>query len=221
MVYAVSPSEIVSALNQEIITRTAGDLPNYPTVVAPAVSSSGINSIWTSSSLRFMGVDTSPQTRTVHTNIPYEESSVWFANGIWNMVCDSQGSSPAYYYSCSGDPMVNGNWGNKTTLFGSGSGGFAHQMGEPNVFIQGNTLYMTFLDITSSVVKMATAPITSPTTWTILATPVLTTANVNGGQASNSCIQFWNGTYYMFIEVDGGAQPGMYLATSSSLTATF
>lgn len=219
----VAPNELIGALYAGVaaLNKAEANLNASPVPPSTAGSSSGLQ--WRSSSPKYVGVDSAPQKRTVHTNIPYEESSVWWNPVLnnWGMYCDSQGSSPMYYYSCSGDPNVNGNWGNKTAVLGSGVGGMANQLGEPNAQIFGNTIYTTFLDITANVLRMCTAPLSNPTAITVLGTPVLATAAVNGGQASNCSTIYSNGVYYLFIEVDGGSSPGIYLGTATNYTGGF
>ena len=215
------PSDSVSLYNQLINSLNAQLLSGTATGPKPGVSNQ-----WFSSSLKYVDIVTGPQARSI---LPFngsnEEPSAWYANGLLNLVTSLGGSGPLQYYSCAGDPMVPENWSAPTNLFGSGTGGIANSVAEPNVYVEGETLYMTYLDTVANVLHMATASITAPTVWTTNATPVLASAIINNGATlSNAGMCKSGSTYYLFLEgnsAGGGNGAGLYLATSLSLSTAF
>jgi hypothetical protein len=155
-----------------------------------------------------------------------QEVSAWYANAKYNMLCTDSGA--LRYRSCTTDPTVAANWSAPTACIGGGNGGFAGNPGRSGVYVEGSTLYCYYLDISTNDVRVATAPITTPTVWTDVGI-VLSPPGGTGGGGNNFVVKDGS-TYRLFMEYvqqvswSGVGVINQYMtgmATSSTPTGTF
>lgn len=203
--------------------------PAGPVTVAPSTSapvSPAVGDVWLSSRVIDSKIDPSPSGRVAVKVSPGQEPSVWFANGLYNMIYTH---GPQFRYGSATNPMDPASWTFAGSAFlGSGAGGFANGVGHSGVFIEGSTLYLYFVDTTANTVRVATAPITTPTVWTVSGTVLMTA--ISGNPFGNLFVVKDASTYRLFVEYlktvtmpgDGVTVPWQTgMATSSSPTTAF
>ena len=89
------------------------------------------------------------------------------------------------------------------------------------IYIEGSTLILTYIDATANIIKQATAPISQPMNWTLNAsfnTPSFV------GQTANQWGSAWlmkdpAGLYHLFCEIGSGAMGGWQIAHATGPTS--
>ena len=205
-------------------TGPAGPVTVAPSVTVPA--SPNVGDVWMSARVADMVVNPSPSGRVAIKVSPGQEPSVWYYGGLYHMVYTH---GPQFRYGSATNPMDPASWSFAGSAFlGSGAGGFANGVAHSGVYIEGSTLYLYFVDTTANTVRVATAPITTPTVWTVSGTTLMTA--ISGGVFGNLFVVKDAGVYRLFVEylktdtmpgdgVTNSWQTGM--ATSSSPTTAF
>ncbi len=127
-----------------------------------------------------------------------QESNVWYANNQYNCLY-TDGAAHLSYRSCLGDPTIAANWSSATTCIGGGNGGESGTVGHSYVYIEGSTLYCYYIQLSSKNIMVATANITTPTTWGNNAT-IFTGVPGGGSSNGNCCVVKANGVYYLYQE---------------------
>lgn len=168
--------------------------------VIPAVlanASPSLGDMWFSSSLARLAADPSPSKR-FPLGITGQEQSVWYANGRFNNTFTNGAGHIAYTYCTASDPTVSANWAAPVEIMGGGAGGFAGTCARSYIYQESSTLYLFFLDLGTNNVRVATAALSNPLTWTLNGSTVIGPqgTGVNG----NICVVKDGSTYRMFLE---------------------
>ena len=165
-----------------------------PTPYPPATGQ-----FWLSSSVTNMGVSPGAAYRNIIIGGAIE-SSVWIANGLYNMMCFDPAGYQAYAYcSLTADPTVKANWSGLTDVIGQGLGGYAGTPQHSWVMVDGNNLYCYFADTSNQYMWVATASISAPTVWTTQGTQTSLLPSLHADNGNNAVVKY-NNTYYMFLE---------------------
>src|SRR5665213_460478 len=159
--------------------------------------------LWLSNSLQHMTVSPEANDRVPIVDgtidaTEYQEPSLWWANGVWNLAYTA---GAIKYRSCAGDPTVKANWSAPTNLFGAGVNGVAYTVARCYVAQFGATLYYYFVELTASTTwYVATAPAATPTVVTVLG--AVYTLPDGEAFAGNSAVVYdaGAGVYRMFHE---------------------
>lgn len=163
--------------------------------------------------------------------IPGQESSVWYANGQYNLIYTNGAAHLAYAF-CSADPTVAANWSSPVEVVGGGLGGQASTARHSYIYIEGGTLYCYYVNSTQDVL-VATAPATfsgSPT-FSAVGTVLAHGSIGNGNGTGNCCVCKSGSTYYLFQEaLSNTTNPNgegstnsfqIWSCTSTTATGTF
>ena len=159
---------------------------------------------WLSTSITNAAVSTGASYRNIIID-GCIESSVWIANGLYNLVCFNPslhvGGGVQAYQSCpyTADPTVAANWSAPVAIIGQGVGGYAGTPQHSWVLVDGQNLYCYFCDVNNQYGWCASANINAPTVWTTLGTQtsLLPGLHTNNG---NFCVVKYNGLYYMWLD---------------------
>ena len=131
-----------------------------------------------------------------------QELSVWYANGVYNATFTNGGSTISYMYN-STDPTVPSNWSTPFVVLGAGTGGQAGTCAHSYVYIEGGTIYIYYIELSSKNIRVAAAPLVfSPSSGPVFSAPTTVFTGVVGGGSANGncCVVKVAGTYYMFQE---------------------
>jgi hypothetical protein len=148
-----------------------------------------------------------------------QEPSVWYHNGRWHMIHTGGSSSPGLGYAWAINPR--GPWTKHTgPVLGQGTGGLAGGTYHTNVYVEGSTAYCYFPDLAAGgMLKVATADLSDPTTWTIVGTVM--DLPPNSSEFGNTFLVKEGSTYYLFYECEYSNNWQIGIATATSPTGTF
>lgn len=146
-----------------------------------------------------------------------QEPNVFTDGTTWHMVYTGGFSSPALGHATASTPA--GPWTKDAGPFlGQGHGGEAGAIGHANVYVEGTTVYYFYPSaINGGNLQVATAPLSNPTSITLVGTCLTTTASATGHV--NSYLIKDGSTYRMLFESKLSTTPPPTWATGYA-TAT-
>lgn len=175
--------------------------------IPPSVAAA--DAIWLSTALKHM--DPAPQPSMRNTILTRDQSyetgfvqepSVWRNGGKWHVI---YGCGAGVGYASSSSPK--GPWTKHSALvFGAGVGIAGAPMHQ-NIYIEGNTLYMTYIDSNAPTkFSQATASVDDPKTWTVNAGFAFDPgSDYRSGGLGNTWTLKDGSDYWMFFEASYGA----------------
>jgi len=151
-----------------------------------------------------------------------QEPSVWFANGLWNMLYTGgpgAGGGTAYIGYASA-PSPYGPWTKAgTQVIGGGQGGYASGVAHGSMYREGDTLYYIGVKLPTNVFGMWSASVSAPTVWTfvadILGLPSTTT------QMGNCYLIKEGSSYTLFFEALYQSQWQSGYATCDTISGAY
>lgn len=157
-----------------------------------------------------------PSGATGWGNTP-QESSIWYANGRYNLIFTGAGALQYTYCLAANDPCVAASWSVPVAVIGGGAGGFAGSPARSGLLVDGATLYVYFLDMSNQTdVYVATAALATPTSFTTVG---IVRSYVAGSAYTGNIIVVKDGaTYRMFLEAVLGVD---YVGGGSIVSGAF
>jgi len=197
--------------------------------------------LWQSQSVATLGISDSPADRTVilspfasgfESGICQEGTLYWnTVLGRWEMLY-SGSSSIGYAYSLT-TPL--GPWtkfgatynsagiqtGSGTAILGNGAGGEGNNAFHGRAYIEGTTIYFTYCNPTTNKIRVATAPLSSPQSLTVVGN-ILNLPSQGTGFGNSHLLKLGTNSYLLFYEtLINSLSYNMGIASGTSPTGTF
>lgn len=172
-------------------------------------SLAAVDSIWLSTALKHIHPAPQPSIRKtiLKKDQSYEtsfvqEPSAWYYNGKWHMI---YGCGAGVGYASATSPK--GPWTKHTALVFGGGVGIAGAPAHQNIYREGNTLYMTYVDSGANTkFSQATASVDDPKTWTVNAGFAFDPgSDYRSGGLGNTWTLKDGSDYWLFFETSYGA----------------
>lgn len=186
------------------------------------------NTLWYSQSIGDISISDSPADRTLvlsPSSSGFEANVVQEANVFWNPVLNNWGMLYGGVASCGYATATNplGPWTkfSATAVLGNGNGGQTNQALHGRVYIEGSTIYYTFADPTTNKIKVATASLATPQTFTTIGN-LMSLPNQISSFGNSILVKRAANDYLLFFEglfTSSGYQMG--IATGTSPTGAF
>lgn len=181
----------------------------------------GANTMWLSSSPRYIKAPTDAERRTPiigsfsptnTTSAVQEANPYWNPNTQrWEMLFNDAGSQQ---FSYADHPL--GPWASKVKVLGTGTGGEAGFSQQCSVFVENGFLYAFYITGNTQVLQLARSPLPTPAAPTPVFTKLGTVATSSLAAITGSpWVMKVDSTYYMFWE--RGGSTSLFLSSATSM----